>query len=56
MNAVPTDSGGGGRASRGKPHGGSKKRHLFSAGFVRKNTHLYLLRQQTIGNVDLTLR
>ena len=23
-------------ASRGKPHGGSKERHLFLAGFVRK--------------------
>ena len=35
-NAVRTDSGGGGGASRGKPHGGSKECHLFSAGFITK--------------------
>ena len=28
-NAVCTDSGGGGGASRGKPHGGSKECHFF---------------------------
>ena len=43
-NAVRTDSGGGGEASRGKPHGGSKEGHLFSTGFVRKRkTDLGLL-------------
>ena len=35
-NAVRTDSGGGGGASQGKTHKGSKECHLFSAGFVRK--------------------
>ena len=35
-NAVHTDSGGGGGASRGKPHRGSKECHLFSEEFVRR--------------------
>ena len=35
-NAVRTDSGGGGGASRGKAHGGSKECYFFSAGFVSK--------------------
>ena len=34
-NAVRTDSGGGGRSSRGEPHGGGTG-DLRSAGFVRK--------------------
>ena len=54
-NAVRTDSGGGGGASRGKAHGGSKECYLFSAGFVRK-THLYLSCRQTFGDVDLTFK
>ena len=55
-NAVRTDSGGGGGVSRGKPHGGTKECHLFSAGLSEKNTHLYLSCQQSIGDVDLTLK
>ena len=39
-NAVRTDSGGGGRSSRGEPHGEGtgdlRNTYLFSAGFVRK--------------------
>ena len=35
-NAVRTDSGGGGGASRGKPLGGSKECHLLSEEFVRR--------------------
>ena len=34
-NAVRTDSGGGGGASRGKPHGGSKEMSSLLGGFVR---------------------
>ena len=50
MNAVRTDSGGGGGASRGKPHGGSKEMSSFIGGFVR---NLYSSCQSTIGDVDL---
>ena len=35
-NAVCTDSGGGGGASRGSPHGEDKECHLSWAGFFRK--------------------
>ena len=54
-NAVRTDSGGGGGASRGRPHGES------SEGISRRNlseekTHLYLLCQQTFRDVDLTFK
>ena len=35
-NAVRTDAGGGGGASRGKPHGGSSEGILFSEEFVRR--------------------
>ena len=35
-NAIRTDFGGGGGASRGKLHGGSKECHLFSEEFVRR--------------------
>ena len=38
-NAVRTDSGGGGGASRGKAHGGPEECYLFSARFVGKKTH-----------------
>ena len=48
-NAVCTDSGGGGGASRGKPHGGSKEMSSFLGGFVR---NLYSSCQSTIGDVD----
>ena len=54
-NAVRTDSGGGGGASRGRPHGEAKECHL--SGFfrkVRKKPHFYLFIQQRIGEVDLT--
>ena len=56
-NAVRTDSGGGGGASRGKAHRGSKECHLFSAADLsEKKTHLYLLCQQMFGDVDLTFK
>ena len=35
-NAVRTDSGGGGGASRGKPHGGSKEMSSFLGGVSQK--------------------
>ena len=35
-NAVRTDSGGRGGASRGSPHGEARECHLFWAGFFRK--------------------
>ena len=35
-NAVRTDSGGGGGASRGKPHGGSKEMSSFLFGVCQK--------------------
>ena len=35
-NAVRTDSGGGGGASRGKPHGGSKEMSSFLVGVCQK--------------------
>ena len=35
-NAVRTDSGGGGGASRGSPHGEANECHLSWAGFFRK--------------------
>ena len=41
-NAVRTDSGGGGGASRGKAHGGPEECYLLSARFVGKKDSLYL--------------
>ena len=55
-NAVRTDSGGGGGASRGKAHGGTEKCYLFSARFVGKKDSLYLLCRQTFWDVDLTFK
>ena len=52
-NAVPTDSGGGGGSSRGKPHWGSKLKKkclLFLARFV---SNLYSSCLSTIGDIDL---
>ena len=59
-NAVRTDSEGGGRSSRGEPHGGGRE-DLRNAIFSRrdlseKRTHLYLLCGQTFGDVDLTFK
>ena len=35
---------GGGRVSRGKPHGGSKESHVFLAGFVKKkNSYVFVM-------------
>ena len=60
---VRTDSGGGGGASRDIPHGhpyGKLKNAIFPWRFFvqksQKNTHFYLPRQQTIGEVDLTFQ
>ena len=55
-NAVRTDSGGGGGASRGKAHGGPEECYLFSARFVGKKDSLYLLCRQTFWDVDLTFK
>ena len=40
MNAVRTDSGGGGRAPRGKPHGGSKE--LICTCYVNKQSGMLI--------------
>ena len=50
-NAVRTDSGGGGRSSRGEPHGGGTG-DLRNAIFSRRD----LLCGQTFGDVDLTFK
>ena len=42
-NAVRRDSGSGGGASLGKPDRRSKECHLFSAGFVRKNSFVFAM-------------
>ena len=59
-NAVRTDSGGGGRSSRGEPHGGGTgdlRNAIFSRpDLSEKRTHLYLLCGQTFGDVDLTIK
>ena len=51
-NAVRTDSGGGGGASRGKPHWRSKECHLFSAGFSVKK--FVFVMSTNVRDVDLT--
>ena len=55
-NAIRADSGGRGGAFRGKPHGGSKEMPFFLGGVCQKSTHLYSRCQQTIGDVNLTLK
>ena len=59
-NGVRTDSGGGGRSSRGEPHGGGTgdlRNAIFSRrDLSEKRTHLYLLCGQTFGDVDLTFK
>ena len=55
-NAVRTDSGGGGGASRGKAHGGPEECYFFSARFVGKKDSLYLLCRQTFWDGDLTFK
>ena len=50
-NAVRKDSGGGGGASRGKPHGGSKECHLFSVEFVRrKDSFVFVMSRNVQGS------
>jgi len=62
-SVVRTDSGGWGGTSQDIPHGhsyGKLKNAIFPCRFFvyksQKNTHFYLLCQQTIGEVDLTFQ
>ena len=49
-NAVRTDSGGGGGASRGKPHRRCKECHLFWARFVTKNSFIFVMNEKTFNS------
>ena len=53
-NAVRTDSGGGGGASRGKAHGGPEE--ISRRDLSEKKDSLYLLCRQTFWDVDLTFK
>ena len=54
VNAVRTDSGGGGGASQGKPHKGSKPHGGIRQ--KKKNSFRYSLCQRTFRDVELTFK